>query len=77
MRSSDALRIRKRYAFCCTFTYGYAVPFTSGVSMNDSGMMVGLGVPGFMAGSPIAGLASGLTTGPFMMPKSGGNIQNA
>ena len=46
MRSLDAFRMRKRYACRCTFRYGNAVPFTTIVSMNDSGTRDGLGVPG-------------------------------
>ncbi len=35
----------------CTLRYGYAVPFTTIVSMNDSGTSDGLGVPGIHCGS--------------------------
>ena len=50
------------------------VPLTSGVSMNASGTIVGLGVPGLVAFSPGCP-ASGFGTGPFVMLVFGGQNQ--
>src|SRR5690349_20545669 len=45
-RSMPALRILNRYAAGATWRTGYATPFTTGVSMNPSGVPEGLGIIG-------------------------------
>src|SRR5664279_1313501 len=50
-RSLDALSIRNRYAFGSTDVVGYAVPFTTGVSLNASIPTDTFGVDGICAGS--------------------------
>src|SRR3954451_6782665 len=45
-RSLAALSSRMRYAFGCTVVVGYAVPFTTGVSLNCSMPADTFGVPG-------------------------------
>ena len=50
-RSLAAFRIRKRYAFGSSVTVGYALPLTTGVSMNASMPMELYGVLGMSRGS--------------------------
>ena len=52
VRSLPALRIWKRYGAASTCSTGYAVPFTTGVSMNASGVPEGLGVIGHCIVTP-------------------------
>ena len=48
------------------------MPFTSGVSMNDSGTIDGVGVPGLYGPSSAVVPASGLATGPNVCGTIGG-----
>ena len=78
-RSLAAFRILSRYDFGSSVVFGYAVPFTIGVSLNCSMPTEMLGVPGINSGSQKSavlgsqfGSKYGFAIGPCFVSVAGG-----